>query len=109
MGKGLCTGGNEVLCWQGRRENGCPALKTANGWLEREMIRADADIAQGSLCVTLWLELSIYFTDGETEAWGSNVICLRSHSWLVVELGFELSGSYWLHYEQLLMGLLPGQ
>lgn len=60
-----------------------------------------------SLCG--WNCQYLYFTDGGTEAWGSNVICLKSHSWLVVELRFERSGFYWLHYEQLLMGLLPGQ
>ena len=50
-----------------------------------------------------------YFTHRETEARSSNVICPRSPSQLVVELGFEPSGFYWLHHEQLLMGLLPGQ
>lgn len=31
------------------------------------------------------------------QAWGSNVICPRSHNLLVVELGFESFGFHWLH------------
>lgn len=38
------------------------------------------------------------------QAWGSNAICPRSHSLLVVELGFESFGFYWLHDKHFTCG-----